>query len=199
MQVSSRLGTAVMQAGPRLAQPQMTSITGGAHRTPTRPRQQGSGSGSDPQQQQQGQGGLNPKPDPRIAERKTRRGTHHRKLRPAAAWQELGRASFTLAALSASGLVSEHLPVVHADVPAAVTALCSQLHAAAKNRTSPAAHARGASSSSSSSSPACRVVSTDPRVLQELEWLHTAAAAGTVEAQMALADRWDLKATAHCY
>lgn len=138
----------------------------------------------------------------RTSKRQKRRATRLRKARLAAAWQELGRASFTLAALSASGLIAEFLPPLPHDLDAAAAraSLCKQLQAA--HTTTAAASAgspdrkggdsAGSSSRSSSAdrSDSCPVApSMDTKALQELEWLVTAAAAGTAQAQMALADR----------
>lgn len=112
-----------------------------------------------------------------------------KRAKAASQLQDLGRASYMLAALSASGLISEHLPTKQLDAQAATAALCKQLHTAAGKQ---AAVSRDSSSHMAVAQQyhtGCKLASSDPAVLQELEWLVTAAAAGTMEAQMALADR----------
>jgi hypothetical protein len=148
----------------------------------------------------------------RSSARQSRRALRRNRARAAALRRTLGRASYTLAALSASGLTTQYLsPVAElsgeklGDVTAA---LCQQLAQAAAGLPAGIADIPGHSSSSSSggslssdhgssadggdaSSSSCQiVVSSDPRVLRELQWLLTAATAGTMDAQLALADRW---------
>lgn len=103
--------------------------------------------------------------------------------------QDLGRASYMLAALSASGLISEYLPRTQIDAQAARAMLCEQLHTAAGKQAAVSRDGRSHMAVAQRHHTGCKLASSDPAVLQELEWLVTAAAAGTVEAQMALADR----------
>lgn len=124
-----------------------------------------------------------------------------RKVQAANQLKELGRASFMLAALSASGLITEHLPAQN-DGFVIRDALCKQLMEPETNLKpgggrgkSRRRAARGggqvfSNTGSSSSSADCKVVTTDGAALRELDWLLTAAQAGTLEAQMALADRY---------
>lgn len=130
----------------------------------------------------------------RQMQQQTRRTARAKKAKSAALWRDLGRASYMLAALSASGLISEYLPPPQLPAPAATAALCRQLQAvvgSAPSTDSFSAHGarRRLFGSDSSQQPPCKVASSDPVILQELEWLVTAATAGTAEAQMALADR----------
>lgn len=125
-----------------------------------------------------------------------------RKVQAANQLKELGRASFMLAALSASGLISEHLPPPQNDGFIARDALCKQLlepdnslkpgggRGKSRRRAARSGGQAFSSTGSTSSSTDCKVVTTDGAALRELDWLLTAAQAGTLEAQMALADRY---------
>lgn len=130
----------------------------------------------------------------RQMQQQARRAARVKKAKSAALWRDLGRASYMLAALSASGLISEYLPPPQLPAPAATAALCRQLQAVVGSAPSTDSFSvygarRRLFGSDSSQQPACKVASSDPAMQQELEWLVTAATAGTAEAQMALADR----------
>jgi hypothetical protein len=120
--------------------------------------------------------------------RQARRVAGGRTAKAAALWQELGRASYTLAALSASGLITEYLPSAHMHAPGGRATLCNQLQSAGK-MTSSSSRGDSLVEADLDQPTGCQVSSSEPRMLQELHWLLTAAAVGTVEAQMALADR----------
>lgn len=111
-----------------------------------------------------------------------------RNAKAAADWQELGRASYMLAALSASGLIPEYLPTARMHAPDGRAALCNQLQPAGKT-TSGSNRADSLREADLDQPVGCQLSGSEPRMLQELHWLLTAAAVGTVEAQMALADR----------
>jgi hypothetical protein len=90
-----------------------------------------------------------------------------------------------LAALSASGLITEYLPLLHMHAPDGRATLCQQLQSAGKMTSS----SRPLAGAGRDQRLGCQLSGSEPRMLQELHWLLTAAAVGTVEAQMALADR----------
>jgi hypothetical protein len=121
-------------------------------------------------------------------QRQARRAAGGRNAKAAALWQELGRASYMLAALSASGLIPDYLPTAHMHAPDARATLCNQLQAAGEMTSS--GSRRGSLPAADLDQPVgCQLSGSEPRMLQELHWLLTAAAVGTAEAQMALADR----------
>jgi hypothetical protein len=125
----------------------------------------------------------------------------------AVAWQPLGRAGFILAALSSSGLLTEYLPAPEAnwqDFRDSSSSTSSSSSSSAGRSGGGALGPTGSTPSGEShsephSEPHRGSRASRPAVVpapaaeavavQELAWLQTAAVAGHVDAQLALADR----------
>jgi hypothetical protein len=118
--------------------------------------------------------------------RQHHRPVHSRRPDKAATLAQLGRAGFLLAGFSASGLMHDYIPPPPPTPPPEAAAAAATASGGSSEHSS-------SSSSSAGAGAGVRLVVAGPDAtqaqLRELSWLETAAVAGHVNAQLALADR----------